>query len=301
MVRRRLSQALFSGARTRGNRHNLKHRRFPPTIRKHFFTVRVTGHWHMLPREVILKSCLDMVLGNWPCLSSQSSMSNNTTASPTSLSCWPEVHCNDCAEAHCNECPEAFNKVSATENSLVSHPPATRHHEQPSSVILPAMFPPTVQKQLVRHLFFPPTNPLLLTLFSCETTESLYFNMGRGDKEGEGEIDRGRKGKGKLEELEETNKRKSRRESRQQTNTRKRKDLLHKWVNQHLRRQMKVWKKGLQDSCEKLKQLSSLTITHNIATIQSINHFLKEKKNRIEEQELLIISITKYILLMQSI
>ncbi|KFQ83609.1 hypothetical protein N337_12771, partial [Phoenicopterus ruber ruber] len=53
------------------NGHQVKHRRFPLNIRKHFFTVMVTEHWHRLPREVvespsleIFKSCLDMVLGN---------------------------------------------------------------------------------------------------------------------------------------------------------------------------------------------------------------------------------------------
>ncbi|KAK1192717.1 RTTN protein, partial [Pygoscelis papua] len=42
-------------------------RRFPLNIRKHFFTVKVSKHWHRLPREVmvspsleILKSCLDI-------------------------------------------------------------------------------------------------------------------------------------------------------------------------------------------------------------------------------------------------
>ena len=45
---------------------------FPADPMTHFFAVRVTEHWHRLPREAIespclnvLKSHLDMVLGSW--------------------------------------------------------------------------------------------------------------------------------------------------------------------------------------------------------------------------------------------
>jgi len=62
---------MVPSARTRGSGHKLKHSRFPLNIRKGFFTVRVTGHWHRLPREVvkfacleILKSLVGMVLGD---------------------------------------------------------------------------------------------------------------------------------------------------------------------------------------------------------------------------------------------
>ncbi|KFV81130.1 hypothetical protein N308_05494, partial [Struthio camelus australis] len=53
------------------NGHKLKHRRFCVNRRKKFFPVRVTEHWHRLPREAvespsleIFQSHLDMVLGN---------------------------------------------------------------------------------------------------------------------------------------------------------------------------------------------------------------------------------------------
>ncbi|KFQ88606.1 hypothetical protein N337_10505, partial [Phoenicopterus ruber ruber] len=53
------------------NGHKLNHGMFPLNIRKHFFTVRVTEHWHRLPREdveppafEIFKSLWDKVQGN---------------------------------------------------------------------------------------------------------------------------------------------------------------------------------------------------------------------------------------------
>ncbi|KAK4825359.1 hypothetical protein QYF61_026878 [Mycteria americana] len=64
LVARTITSSLID--RTRGNGHKLKHSRYPLHIRKHFVTVRVTQHWHRLPREAvecpsleILKSHLD--------------------------------------------------------------------------------------------------------------------------------------------------------------------------------------------------------------------------------------------------
>jgi len=54
--------------RTRSNGHKLKYRRHHQNIRKHFSTVKVIEHWHMLARKAvetpclkIFKICLDMV------------------------------------------------------------------------------------------------------------------------------------------------------------------------------------------------------------------------------------------------
>ncbi|KFV74568.1 hypothetical protein N308_00032, partial [Struthio camelus australis] len=53
------------------NGHKLNHKLFHLNLRNNFFTVRVTEHWHKLPREVvespsleIFKTRLDVILGN---------------------------------------------------------------------------------------------------------------------------------------------------------------------------------------------------------------------------------------------
>jgi len=46
------------GDRTRSNGH--KHGRFPLSIQKHLFTVRVTEHWNCLPREAVESPPLEL-------------------------------------------------------------------------------------------------------------------------------------------------------------------------------------------------------------------------------------------------
>lgn len=49
---------VVSSDKARANGDKLKHRRFLLDIREHFFTVRLTEHWHMLPREVLVSALL---------------------------------------------------------------------------------------------------------------------------------------------------------------------------------------------------------------------------------------------------
>lgn len=44
---------MVPSTKTRGNGHEMKHKRFHLNIRQHFCAVRVMEHWHTLPRDVV--------------------------------------------------------------------------------------------------------------------------------------------------------------------------------------------------------------------------------------------------------
>jgi len=46
--------------RIRGSGHKLKHRKFRLNMRKNFFPLRVTEHWHRLPRGVVDSPSLEI-------------------------------------------------------------------------------------------------------------------------------------------------------------------------------------------------------------------------------------------------
>lgn len=49
---------------TRGNGHELKHRKFSLNTQKHFLPLRVTKHWQKFPSLEMFNSCVDMVQSN---------------------------------------------------------------------------------------------------------------------------------------------------------------------------------------------------------------------------------------------
>ena len=84
--------------RTRGNRHKMKHRKFRLNIRKNFFLLRVTEHWHRLPvrlwilllwrysRRAWTRSCAACC--KWPCFGRGGGLDDPRMYLPTPTILW---------------------------------------------------------------------------------------------------------------------------------------------------------------------------------------------------------------------